>query len=129
MQIKKPASVAKNLTMSQKWDEITDGRNFQTSDVPTIALLCQWYAIVEKCMDDLDYGGEIQVAYQNDMSDLKSMPQIATLKQASAEIRALNKQLGINDEATDKQEGKKETKLYVFQRNRQSKAANSGRTA
>ena len=51
-------------------------------------------------MGDLDFGGELpQVAYQNDMGDLKAMPQLATMKQASAEIRALNKQLGINDEA------------------------------
>ena len=32
------------------------------------------------------------------MGDIKALPQIATMKQASAEIRALNKQLGIMDE-------------------------------
>ena len=31
------------------------------------------------------------------MGDLKAFPQIATLKTASAEIRQLNKQLGITD--------------------------------
>lgn len=46
--------------------------------------------------DELDSFGE-QTAYQNDMGDLKSFPQIATLKTASAEIRQLNKQLGITD--------------------------------
>lgn len=42
--------------------------------------------------DELDSFGE-QTAYQNDMGNLKSFPQIATLKTASAEIRQLNKQL------------------------------------
>ena len=40
-----------------------------------------------------------RVAYENDMGDLKQMPQISTMKQASAEIRQLNKQLGIADTA------------------------------
>ena len=47
-------------------------------------------------MDELDnFGGE--TAYSNDMGDLKAFPQIGTLKTASAEIRQLNKQLGIVD--------------------------------
>lgn len=127
MGLHKPASVENNPTMSQKWDEITANRNFQESDIPTLSLLCQWYAIVEKSMDDLDYGGTIQVAYQNDMGDLKPMPQIGTLKQASAEIRALNKQLGINDEAQDKPTRRRETPLNVItlnRQNRQARAAN-----
>lgn len=124
--LEKPASVASNPVQSAKWDEITEGRNFTQADVPTLSLLCNWYALAEKCMDDLSFNGEMQVAYQNDMGDIKALPQIETLKKASAEIRALNKQLKIDDMAHDAP--KKETKLYVIQ-NRRARAANKNRAA
>lgn len=96
--LRKPASIETDEFKSAKWDELTEGRRFQTSDVPTLSLLCQWHKIAAQAMDELDgFGG--QTAYQNDMGDLKAFPQIGTLKVASAEIRQLNKQLGINDEA------------------------------
>lgn len=96
--LRKPASVANDPFKSAKWDEITAGRRFRQSDAPTIALLCQWHKIAEQAMDELDgFGGE--TAYSNDTGDLKAFPQIATLKTASAEIRQLNKQLGIADTA------------------------------
>lgn len=96
----KPANIENDAFRSAKWDELTKSRNFSQSDAPALSLLCQWYAVVERCMGDLDFGdGLPQVAYQNDMGDIKAMPQLSTMKQASAEIRALNKQLGINDEA------------------------------
>ena len=96
MPIRKPSAIASDPFKSAKWDEITSGRRFRQSDAPTIALLCQWYKIAEQAMDELDnFGGE--TAYSNDMGDLKAFPQIGTLKTASAEIRQLNKQLGIVD--------------------------------
>lgn len=94
--IEKPPAVAGDAFKSAKWDEITAGRDFTRSDAPALALLCQWYKIAQLAQDELDGFGE-QTAYQNDMGDLKSFPQIATLKTASAEIRQLNKQLGIAD--------------------------------
>ena len=121
--MEKPQSIKSDPFKSAKWDELTEGRSFAQSDVPALTLLCQWYAVIEKCMDDITYDGQVQVAYQNDIGDLKAMPQLSTMKQASAEIRALNKQLGINDEA--KAESKpRDTMLYVIQKNRQSRAAN-----
>ena len=93
MSVPKPKTIADDAFKSAKWDELTRGRVFSQSDIPALTLLCQWYAVVERCMGDLDFGGELpQVAYQNDMGDLKAMPQLSTMKQASAEIRALNKQ-------------------------------------
>lgn len=50
-------------------------------------------------MDEISGDSGVQVCYQNDAGDIKAVPQLATMKQASAEIRALNKQLGINDQA------------------------------
>lgn len=124
----KPDSISANPFKSQKWDEITKGRSFAQSDIPTLTLLCHWYAVADKCMDDCEMDGEMQVAYMNDKGDINAMPQIGTLKQASAEIRALNKQLGINDEAHAEAK-QKETKLYAIQGNRRARAANKGSAA
>ena len=93
--VSKPPSVANDPFKSAKWDELTAGRDFSQADVPTLELLCQWHAVVKTCIDDIDAVG--QVAYTNDMGDLKALPQISTMKQASAEIRQLTKQLGIAD--------------------------------
>lgn len=97
--LEKPDSVAESPFKSAKWDELTAGRAFSQADAPALALLCQWHAIIDRCARDLEQAGETQVAYMNDMGDLKALPQVGVLKQASAEIRALNKQLGIADEA------------------------------
>lgn len=98
MRLRKPAAVENDPYKSAKWDELTVGRAFAQSDAPTLALLCQWHKVADTAMDELDhFGGE--TAYTNDMGDLKAFPQISTLKTASAEIRQLNKQLGITDTA------------------------------
>ena len=123
--IRKPASVAADSFKSAKWDELTQGRDFTQAQVPTLTLLVQWYAIIEKCLDDMTIDGRIQVAYQNDLGDLKAFPHVRMLKEASAEIRALNKQLGINDEATYEVAPIKETTLSVITNNRRARAANS----
>lgn len=119
--LKKPASIAVNEFKSHKWDELVAGRSFKEADIPTLCLLCNWYAVIERCTSDLDYGDNLpQVAYQNEMGDIKAMPQLSVMKQASAEIRALNKQLGIEDEATITPI--KETKLHVIQTRRAQRA-------
>lgn len=103
--LEKPESVAADDFKSAKWDELTRGRSFEQSDAPALALLCQWHKVAQRAMDELDsFGGN--TAYQNDAGDLKAFPQIGTLKTASAEIRQLNKQLGISDQ---KEPEKKET--------------------
>ena len=94
--LSKPPNIANDSFKSAKWDELTAGRSFTTSDAPALALLCQWYKLAQQAMDELDNFGS-QTAYQNDMGDLKAFPQIGTLKQCSNEIRQLNKQLGICD--------------------------------
>lgn len=124
MAIEKPPSIAQSPYKSAKWDEITEGRNFSQSDAPVIALLCQWYEVVNQCMDDIDIGDTIHVAYENNLGDIREMPQIGTMKKASAEIRALNKQLGINDEVAEKPKEQKRTPLNVISFNRQSRAEN-----
>lgn len=127
--LEKPNSVASSPFKSQKWDEITEGRNFTKADAPVIALLCQWYEVIERCMDDIRDDGGIHVAYQNDIGDIKAFPQLATMKQASAEIRAINKQLGIDDEARPENKDQKRSPLIDIYSNRQARAKNSGSIA
>ncbi|MBQ9621239.1 MAG: hypothetical protein IJR41_04815 [Atopobiaceae bacterium] len=121
----KPQSIAASEFRSAKWDEITSGRRFSESDIPAIVLLISWYEVVEKCIDDITYGDGVQVAYQNDMGDLKAMPQLATMKQASAEIRALNKQLGINDSHVGAQVKDTPLQIIVNRRKDARRAANA----
>lgn len=125
MPLEKPPQVASDPFRSAKWDELTAGREFGQSDAPALALLCSWYQVVEQCMADIDVGGGVQVAYSNDMGDIKALPQLSTMKQASAEIRALNKQLAIDDEAKPQQE-RRVVPLDVIRKNRESRAQAAG---
>lgn len=114
MALKKPPTVESDPFKSAKWDELTSGRVFSQSDAPTLALLCQWHKIAEQAMDELDgFGGE--TAYSNDMNGLKAFPQIGTLKTASAEIRQLNKQLGIIDTVPAQQQAPTSDKGNILQ--------------
>jgi phage terminase small subunit len=127
MALEKPASITSSPFKSAKWDELTKGRNFNTSDIPALELLCAWYEVASTCIDDISVADGVQVAYQNDLGDLKALPQLSTMKMASAEIRALNKQLGINDEAKPERPEGKATMLHVILQNRQARAANSNK--
>ena len=123
MPLKKPPSIEADEFKSAKWDEITKGRDFGEPDIPTLTLLVEWHSIAQQCIDDRQYTGG-QVAYTNDMGDLRQLPQIATMKTASAEIRALNKQLGIADghEGAKRDAGKPRiTVLDRTRRNRQDR--------
>ena len=122
----KPPNVENDAFKSAKWDELTAGRTFAQSDTPALALLCQWYKIAQQAQDELDNFGS-QTAYQNDMGDLKAFPQITTLKTCSAEIRQLNKQLGICDTHEEPQAKAKVTPIEIIaaRRARKSNGANS----
>lgn len=50
--LKKPASIAKDEFKSQKFDELTQGRSFTASDIPTLAMLCHWHQIAQQCIND-----------------------------------------------------------------------------
>lgn len=123
MPLAKPPGVESDAFKSAKWDELTQGRAFAQSDAPALSLLCQWYKIAETAQDELDsFGG--QTAYNNDMGDLKAFPQIGTLKTASAEIRQLNKQLGICDTHEEAESGEKQASiLSIVSGNREKRQA------
>ena len=125
--LEKPVSIKANKFKSDKWDELTEGRRFTKSDIPTLELLCHWHMVVETCINDLDDMNN-QLFYENKLEDIKPMPQLAILKQASAEIRAINKQLGINDEAQSEQPNREVTVIHGLFENRLSRATNKSRT-
>ena len=94
--LKKPPEIEGDAFKSAKWDELCRGRRFAPSAAPVLAILCQWYKILHQAVAEMDeFGG--QTVYENSMHDIKALPQIATIKTASGEIRQLNKQLGIED--------------------------------
>ena len=122
--LRKPKSIAASKQKRQLWNEITRDRDFSPEDVPSLVLLVQWHAIVERCVADMTDGDEVSVAFYNKLGDIKAIPQIDTLKKASAEIRALNKQLGINDQPEAKQATtEKADVLSLIVGNRADKAA------
>ena len=120
--IRKPPDIESDAFKSAKWDELTSGRRFKQSDAPTLSMLCQWHKIAAQAMDELDNLGG-QTAYQNDLGDLKPFPQINTLKTASAEIRQLNKQLGIADAAEPEGVGDAGSKLVLLTGRRKERRA------
>jgi phage terminase small subunit len=119
----KPKSVENDAFKNAKWDEIVQGRSFCGSDVSMLTLLCQWYKIAHQAENELEDLND-QTAYPSENGDLKPLPQISTLKTASGEIRALNKQLGIvNREDKEITSTKHEaTKLEIIQNRRNKKA-------
>ncbi len=96
--IRKPEKIANDPFLSNKWDEVTAGRNFKESDIPFLQILCIWYQVADKAIEDMNTGDGIMVAYSNQVDDIKELPQINTLKKATDAIRQLNKQLQISDE-------------------------------
>ena len=74
----KPASIRSDPWRSRKWNEIVRGRDPSPSDAPTIELLVSWYQVIEQCMDDIGANGGVQVAYQNDMGDIRALPKLST---------------------------------------------------
>lgn len=124
MAVEKPPQVAADPFMSAKWDELTAGRGFEQSDAPALALLVQWHLVVEQCMKDIATGDGVRVVYENKLGDVRALPHYAVMKQASAEIRQLDRQLGIADGRGGAQDGKaKVTPLEVIRSNYKGRLA------
>ncbi len=96
--LKKPKRIKEDRYLNAKWKEITKGRNFPQYQAPLIESLCVWYQVADKAMEQMNEGGALEVSYVNKFDDIKERPEINTLKKATAEIRALNKLLQIEDE-------------------------------
>ena len=73
------------------------GTSSPRAEAPTLALLCQWHKIMHQAVSEMDQAADGQTVYVNNMGDVKALPQIATIKTASAEIRQLNKLPGAGE--------------------------------
>lgn len=122
---KKPPEVKADEFKSAKWNELTRGREFPPSAAPTLAILCQRHKVMRQAVAEMDeFGGG--TVYENKAGDIKSLPQIATIKTASAEIRQLNRQLGIADGADERPRRAGVTTLAIIQGRRADKARAAG---
>ncbi len=131
--LKKPEAVKNNPFMSKKWNELNKNRHFDPEQAQLVQLLCNWHAVLNQCMEDITFDGEMQVAYENKMGDIKAFPQIETMKKASHEIRQLNRQLGIYDGDEEVEDVRKEPTatekvLKLVVHNRQARAAGENRS-
>lgn len=89
-----PEIIAADPFKRQLWEALTKDCQVQPEAVGVLSTLIYWRAIQEQCMRDISGDdGQTHVAYVNDQGDVRAMPQLATLKQASTEIRALEKRL------------------------------------
>jgi hypothetical protein len=120
--MRKPPDIAADPFKSARWDELTAGRTFKPGEATSLSLLVQWEAVAQKCIDEIDQIG--QAAYQDDMGNLKPIPQIASLKVASAEIRALSKALKLDEQETETNDDDESGFLRVIVGNRADKRAN-----
>ena len=84
-----PDDIAHNPVLSEIWGWICPPVNtFSEQDVPTIRELVTWHAVFKQC-ESLLVAGDGKV-------DVYDRQTITTMKQASAEIRALSDMLGLS---------------------------------
>lgn len=97
--VEMPADIAIDPVQSAIWDMIAPPvNNFIEADIPTLKLLCYWHAVAAHAQQEMagEIGtGKVNVLIKTDKGYTKH-PSLNTLKQASAEIRALNDQLGLS---------------------------------
>lgn len=79
------------------WDSIFGTVSLSPAQIPEAVMLVRWQIIADKCQEDLTANGDVQVAYSPDGMTLSQLPQLATLKAASAEIRAISKRLNLGE--------------------------------
>ncbi len=106
------------------WNELFENVHLHAAQVPQAVMLVTWELVARQCVSDITGNGDVQVAYSPDGAKLEQLPQVATLKQASAEIRALSKALGVDKQlATVANEGKSVIQLVKADRDRKARRA------
>lgn len=136
-----PEDVAKDEHMAETWRRLTAAHAFTETDAPNLALLCFWHAVAKSAEDAMTRGKSVKVLDRVGYKPIKAKngrneylekphPAVTVLKQATAEIRALNDTLGISKKAAAPQQpaerkganGKLLT-LMFDERERKAKAA------
>lgn len=137
-----PESVASDDYQSQIWASVTASGRFSDEDVPNLALLCYWHAVAKAAEDAMSKGKSVKVLDPVGYKPIKAKngrhaimerphPAVSVLKQATAEIRALNELLGLSrkavpiqvQQARPQNDGARVLSLMFADRERKAKAA------
>lgn len=105
-----PQDIANDEYQAAIWRDLTASGAFKEADAPNLALLCFWHSVAKAAEDAMTKGKSIKVLDQVGYKPMKAKngrraimerphPAITVLKQATAEIRALNDTLGISRKA------------------------------
>ncbi len=100
-----PADIAADEYQAEVWRSVTASGRFGEEDAPNIALLCFWHAVARAAKAAMTQGKSVKVLDQVGYKPIKAKngkyaylerphPAVTVLKQATAEIRALNESLG-----------------------------------
>lgn len=106
-----PADIAADGYQAEVWRSVTASGRFAEEDAPNIALLCFWHAVARAAKAAMTKGKSVKVLDQVGYKPIKAKngkyaylerphPAVTVLKQATAEIRALNESLGLSRKAS-----------------------------
>lgn len=138
-----PENIAKDEYQAAIWRSVTASGRFFDEDAPNIALLCFWHSVAKAAEDAMSKGKSVKVLDQVGYKQMKARngrmailerphPAVTVLKQATAEIRALNDTLGLSRKASaavpaaparPQSDGAKVLALMFNDRERKAKAA------
>ena len=131
-----PESVASDDYQSHIWASVTASGRFSDEDAPNLALLCYWHAVAKAAEDAMSRGKSVKVLDPVGYKPVKAKngrhaimerphPAVSVLKQATAEIRALNELLGPIQvqQARPQSDGARVLSLMFADRERKAKAA------
>ena len=138
-----PENIAKDEYQAAIWRSVTASGRFSDEDAPNIALLCFWHSVAKAAEDAMSKGKSVKVLDQVGYKQMKARngrmailerphPAVTVLKQATAEIRALNDTLGLSRKigaavpaapARPQSDGAKVLALMFNDRERKAKAA------
>lgn len=105
-----PENIAKDEYQAEIWRSVTASGRFTDEDAPNIVLLCFWHSVAKAAEDAMSKGKSVKVLDQVGYKPMKARngrraimerphPAVTVLKQATAEIRALNDTLGLSRKA------------------------------
>lgn len=113
MALRKPRAIKDDIRRNSLWNEIVRGRKLPPAAASTVSMLVEWKLVAQSAVAEMDEAGGM-TAYQDEMGNLKALPQISTLKAASAEIRQLERMLDEMDTGGEEPERKQETSVLTL---------------
>ena len=119
-----PEGINMTPQMKRIWNDITSTYEFRPCDTEPLVMLCHWYAVAERLMEQMTRKDNVKAPIMQD-KDGNPMPNPANseLARARREIESLSALLGIEPNATEKRKKAEVTKLEVIQQRRAERRA------